>query len=71
MFHDILLIERITMLLTQKIRLNPNKIQEEFFVKSCGVARFAYNLALAEWEKQYQKGNTISESALRKRDCPK
>ncbi len=54
------------MLLTQKIRLNSNKIQEEFFVKSCGVARFAYNWALAEWQKQYQKGNTISESALRK-----
>ena len=37
-----------------KIELVPNKKQEEYFVKACGVARFAYNWALEQWNKQYQ-----------------
>ena len=37
-----------------KIELVPNKKQEEYFVKACGVSRFAYNWALEQWNKQYQ-----------------
>ena len=37
-----------------KIELVPNKKQEAYFVKACGVARFAYNWALEQWNKQYQ-----------------
>lgn len=37
-----------------KIELVPNKKQEEYFVKACGAARFAYNWALEQWNKQYQ-----------------
>ena len=37
-----------------KIELVPNKKQEAYFVKACGAARFAYNWALEQWNKQYQ-----------------
>jgi putative transposase len=36
------------------IRLNPTKEQEVYFRKACGVARHAYNWALARW-KEYRK----------------
>ena len=44
------------MILSHKIRIYPNKEQEVFLKKSCGVARFAYNWGLAEWERQYKNG---------------
>lgn len=40
--------------IAHKIELVPNKKQEEYFVKACGVARFSYNWALEQWNKQYQ-----------------
>ena len=36
-------------------------------MRACGVARFAYNWALAEWRCQYAAGEKPSEIALRKR----
>jgi putative transposase len=54
------------MLLVHKIHLKPNKAQLEFFQKSAGVARFAYNWALAEWKRQYEAGEQPSETKLRK-----
>lgn len=39
-----------------KIKLYPTKSQEEFFRKSCGVARFAYNWALVKWQENYENG---------------
>lgn len=54
------------MLLVHKIQLKPNKKQEEFFLKSAGVARFAFNWALAEWKKQYEAGEKPNEAKLRK-----
>lgn len=42
------------MLRSHKIRLVPNKAQEEYFAKACGTARFAWNWALAEWTRQYE-----------------
>ena len=42
------------MLIAHKIALAPNNKQATYFFKASGVARFAYNWALAEWQKQYE-----------------
>ena len=42
------------MILGHTIELNPNNKQATYFSKACGVARLAYNWALAEWQKQYE-----------------
>ena len=41
------------MLIAHKITLDPNNAQATYFTKAAGVARFAYNWALAEWKRQY------------------
>lgn len=43
------------MLTAHRIALDPNNTQATYFAKSCGVSRFAYNWALAEWKKQYEE----------------
>ena len=59
------------------IELTPNNTQATHLKKACGVARFAYNWALAQWKKQYEqdknyrdecqaKGITIDENQLNK-----
>lgn len=45
---------RSTMLRTHKIRLNPTQAQAMHFARACGVARFAWNWALGQWQQQYQ-----------------
>lgn len=42
------------MILGHTIELAPNNKQATYFSKACGVARFSYNWALAEWQKQYE-----------------
>ena len=42
------------MLIAHRIALDPNNVQATHFKKACGVARFAYNWALAEWKRQYE-----------------
>jgi putative transposase len=60
------------MLIAHKIALNPNNKQRTYFFKAAGVARFAYNWALAEWSRQYaawEEDNTLlkpSQMALRR-----
>jgi putative transposase len=54
------------MILAHRIRLVPTAGQESQFRRACGVARFAYNWALAEWRRQHAAGQTPSEAALRK-----
>jgi putative transposase len=54
------------MILAHRIRLVPTADQESYFVRACGVARFAYNWALAEWQRQYAAGEKPSEASLRK-----
>ena len=54
------------MKLAHRIRLVPSAEQEAYFVRACGVARFAYNWALAEWQRRYAAGEKPSETALRK-----
>ncbi len=43
-----------TEILAHKIRLRPNRKQQERLAQAAGVARFAYNWGLSEWERQYQ-----------------
>jgi putative transposase len=52
--------------LSHCIRLVPAPSQEEYFVRACGVARFAYNWALAESKRQREAGLKPSQIALRK-----
>lgn len=60
------------MLTAHRIELDPNNVQATYFSKSCGVARFSYNWALAEWKNQYEaykKDSTLpkpTEGALRR-----
>ena len=42
------------MLLAHRIRLDPNKVQVTHLARAAGTARFAYNWALAEWQRQYE-----------------
>jgi len=42
------------MIIAHKIALDPNNVQATYFVKAAGTARFAYNWALAEWQRQYE-----------------
>jgi putative transposase len=51
---------------SHKIRLFPTKEQEVALSKAAGTARFAWNWALNEWEKQHKEGLKPSESKLRK-----
>ncbi|MDA8205869.1 MAG: transposase, partial [Thermaerobacter sp.] len=52
--------------------VSPNDVQETYFRKAAGVARFAYNWALDQWQQQYdawQADPTLpkpSEAALRR-----
>lgn len=42
------------MILAHQIELQPNNKQRTYFTKASGIARFAYNWALEQWQIQYQ-----------------
>ncbi|OOS19495.1 transposase [Moraxella lincolnii] len=44
------------------IELKPNNKQATHLKKACGVARFAYNWALSEWQKQYEADKNYRET---------
>jgi putative transposase len=44
------------MILAHKIALDPTAKQANFLARACGVARFTWNWALAEWNRQYAAG---------------
>lgn len=52
------------MVKAHQIRIYPTKSQEVLFRKSCGVARFSYNWALAKWKEMYESGKRPSAYAL-------
>jgi putative transposase len=60
------------MLFAHRIRLEPNNVQATGLSKAAGVARFAYNWALGEWQRQYDLTKTDAalprpnETALRR-----
>jgi len=51
--------------LTHKIRLSPTHKQAKYFRQACGVARFTWNWALAQWKKQYEAGKKPSALSLK------
>lgn len=55
-----------TVIKTHRVELKPNKTQEAFFRQCVEASRFAYNWALAEWQRQYQAGEKPNEAALRR-----
>jgi len=61
------------MFVAHRIRLAPNNTQATYLARAAGTARFAYNWALREWQKQYASckiDSTLpkpSEMALRRR----
>ncbi|MBK8751761.1 MAG: transposase [Candidatus Competibacteraceae bacterium] len=52
--------------LTHRIELKPNPLQAALFRQCVGAARFAYNWALAEWQRQFEAGEKPNEAALRR-----
>lgn len=60
------------MIVSHKIALDPNNAQATYFARAAGTARFAYNWALAEWQRQYEAwkaDNSLpkpSQAALRR-----
>jgi putative transposase len=44
------------MILAHRVRLVPTREQEIYFRRASGVARFAYNWALAQWRQEYVAG---------------
>jgi putative transposase len=53
-------------LIAHKIALDPNAAQRLYFARASGTARFAWNWALGEWQRQYKAGDKPSEVSLRK-----
>jgi putative transposase len=53
------------MIKAHKIRLNPTPEQGHYFARAAGTARFTYNWALAQWQRQAEAGGTPSALALR------
>jgi putative transposase len=53
-------------ILAHRIALDPNDVGRTYFAKACGTARFAYNWALAEWNRQYAAGEKANQLELRR-----
>lgn len=51
---------------SHRIKLQPNNRQATYFAKACGVSRFTFNWALAEWQRQYEAGEKPSAYGLKK-----
>ncbi|MFB6349984.1 RNA-guided endonuclease InsQ/TnpB family protein [Moraxella sp. ZJ142] len=49
----------------QYIQLKPNNKQATHLAKACGVARFAYNWGLEQWQKQYQQDKEYRDECAR------
>lgn len=54
------------MIRVHKVALDPNNRQATSLARSAGTARFAWNWALAEWQRQYEAGGKPTETALRR-----
>jgi putative transposase len=49
-----------------KIEIKPNNKQANFLLRSCGTARYAYNMALDLWNKEYLSGNKPTANSIDK-----
>src|SRR6266700_7095375 len=54
------------MIKAHKIRLQPTPEQASYFAKAAGTARFVWNWALAEWNRQYEAGGKSTALGLKK-----
>jgi putative transposase len=54
------------MIKAHKIRLQPTPEQASYFAKAAGTARFVWNWALAEWNRQYEAGEKSTALSLKK-----
>jgi putative transposase len=54
------------MIKAHKIRLHPSGEQQVYFAKAAGTARFVWNWALAEWNRQSKAGEKPSALKLKK-----
>lgn len=54
------------MIKARKVRLNPAEEQKGYFAKAAGTARFVWNWALAEWNRQYEAGEKPTALKLKK-----
>ena len=45
--------DRLRLLIAHRIALDPTNKQRTYFARASGTARFAWNWALAEWQRQY------------------
>jgi IS605 OrfB family transposase len=54
------------MIRAHKIRLHPTEEQLNYFARAAGTARFVWNWALAEWNRQYAAGENPTALALKK-----
>lgn len=52
------------MIKAHRIRLDPTNRQRTHFARASGTARFAYNWALAEWQRQHREGGKPSAYGL-------
>jgi len=52
--------------LSHRIRLHPSDEQRRYFERACGTARFVWNWALAEWNRQYEAGGRPTAKKLKK-----
>lgn len=52
---------------SHKIRLDPTKEQEQLLLKACGCARYTWNWALSEWDREFKAGGKPSAFGLKKR----
>ena len=51
--------------LAHRIRLDPTPDQIRVFKQAVGTARFVWNWALAEWNRQYEAGQRVNATALK------
>lgn len=54
------------MILAHKIELDATRKQKRYFASAVGCARFVWNWALAEWNRQYQAGEKPSGMKLKR-----
>jgi transposase len=54
------------MIKAHKIRLHPTEEQKVYFAKAAGTARFVWNWALSEWNRQYEAGEKPTALKLKK-----
>lgn len=54
------------MIKAHRIRLHPTPKQANYFARAAGTARFTFNWARAEWQRQYEAGEKPSAFALKK-----